>query len=63
MYLNEVVVDIPGNWSLQLAVNVMPRLSWPCREHPTLSASPALTDVFVKGKSNKTTDTFWIAGL
>ena len=26
-YLDEVVVDVPGHWALQLAVDVMPGLS------------------------------------
>ena len=63
MYLDEVVVDVPCDWSLQLAVDVMPRLPWPCRADPTLSAFPALTDMFVKGKSKKTTKTARTAGL
>jgi hypothetical protein len=56
-YLNEVVVDVPGNWSLQLAVNVMPRLPWPCRAYLTLSA---FIDKFVKGKIKKTTNASYI---
>jgi len=52
-YLNEVVVDVPGNWSLQLAVNVMPRLSRPCRAYPTLSVSLALNDVFVRERAKR----------
>lgn len=33
--LNEVVIHIPGDWPLQLAVYVMPRLSWPCIQNVT----------------------------
>ena len=31
--LDEVVVQVPGNRALQLAVNVVPRLPWACTQH------------------------------
>lgn len=39
--LDEVVVDIPGDRALQLAVDVMPRLPWPCT--PTSTTPQQLT--------------------